>query len=127
MFNTLFLQADAAGAAAAEGAQQSGGMMNLIFIIGIIVVFYFFMIRPQKQQQKKIEEERNNMKVGDNVITNGGMYGKIDGINTTTDKKGNQVVESFIVKLKPEYQVRIQVSKDCVFKDLNDLNASQAK
>ncbi|MCR5395197.1 MAG: preprotein translocase subunit YajC [Bacteroidales bacterium] len=124
MFNTLFLQAEAA----AEGQPAGGaGWGNLLFIVGIIVVFYFFMIRPQKQQQKKIEEERNNMKVGDNVITNGGIYGKIDGIKTITDKKGNQVVESFIIKLKPDYQTSIQVSKDCVFKDLNDLNATQAK
>ena len=81
----------------------------------------------QKKQQQKMEEERNSMKVGDNVITNGGMYGKIDGINTVTDKKGNAVPESFIIKLKPEYQVRIQVSKDCVFKDLSDMNAAQGK
>ena len=125
MFNTLLLQATEAAQTAQEGAEVAGnpGITNLLFIVGIIVVFYFFMIRPQK----KIEEERNSMKVGDNVITNGGLYGKIDGINTTTDKKGNQVAESFIIKLKPEYQVRIQVSKDCVFKDLSDLNAAQGK
>lgn len=95
-------------------------MGNLIFIVAIIAVMYFFMIRPQRQQQKKMEEERNNMKVGDNVVTNGGIFGKIDGINTTTDQKGNTVVTSFTLKLKPEYQTRIVVSKDCVFKDLND-------
>ncbi|MBP5345440.1 MAG: preprotein translocase subunit YajC [Bacteroidales bacterium] len=130
MLNTLLLQATEAAQAAQEGAAEPGagaGITNLLFIVGIIVVFYFFMIRPQKKQQQKIEEERNNMKVGDNVITNGGLYGKIDGINTTTDKKGNSVAESFIIKLKPEYQVRIQVSKDCVFKDLSDLNATQGK
>jgi preprotein translocase subunit YajC len=125
MLNTIFLQAEAE-AGAVEGGTNPG-MMNLIFIIGIIVVFYFFMIRPQKQQQKKIEEERKNMKEGDNVITNGGMYGKIDSVNTATDAKGNTVVTSFIIKLKPDYQTRIEVSKDCVFKDLNDLNASQGK
>lgn len=101
--------------------------MNWLFIIGIIAVFYFFMIRPQRQQQKKVEEERNNMKVGDNVITNGGMYGKIESINTTTDKKGKSVVESFVIKLKPDYQTRIQISKECVFKDLNDMTLSQQK
>ena len=129
MFNTLLLQATEAAQTAQEGAEVAGnpGITNLLFIVGIIVVFYFFMIRPQKKQQQKIEEERNSMKVGDNVITNGGLYGKIDGINTATDKKGNQVAESFIIKLKPEYQVRIQVSKDCVFKDLSDLNATQGK
>jgi preprotein translocase subunit YajC len=119
MLNTLFLQ---------EAAPQGGaGMSNLIFIVLIIAVFYFFMIRPQRQQQKKIEAERNNMKAGDNVVTNGGIFGKIESVNTTTDRKGNQVVESFVIKLKPDYQTRIQVSKECVFKDLNDMAAAQPK
>ena len=127
MLNTIFLVAEAAADAAAAEGGANPGIMNLIFIVGIIVVFYFFMIRPQKQQQKKIEEERKNMKVGDNVITNGGMYGKIDSVNTATDAKGNTVATSFIIKLKPDYQTRIEVSKECVFKDLNDLNATQGK
>lgn len=120
MFNLIFLQDQAA---APEGA----GMGNLIFIVLIIVVFYFFMIRPQRQQQKKIEAERNSMKVGDNVITTGGIYGKIEGVNTVTDQKGNTVVESFIIKVKPDYQTRIQISKECVYRDLNDMTASQGK
>lgn len=120
VFNTLFLQE-----AATEATGM--GMSNLIFIVLIIVVFYFFMIRPQRQQQKKIEEERNNMKVGDSVITTGGLYGKIEGINTITDSKGKTVVESFIIKLKPDNQTRIQVSKECVYKDLNDMAAAQQK
>ena len=125
MLNTILLEAETAAETAEAG--NNAGVMNIVFIVGIIVVFYFFMIRPQKQQQKKIEEERNNMKVGDNVVTSGGMYGKIESINTVTDQKGKTQVESFIVKLKPDYQTRIQISKDCVFKDLNDLAASQGK
>lgn len=123
MFNTIFLQ----DAATVDNAGAGMGIGNLLFIIGIIVVFYFFMIRPQKKQQQKIEEERNNMKVGDSIITSGGMFGKIEGVNTVTDQKGRTVVESFIIKLKPDYQTRIQISKDCVYKDLNDLNAVQGK
>lgn len=120
MFNTiLFLQ---------ETAAEPSGMSaygNLFFIVAIIFVFYFFMIRPQKKQQEKIAAERNSMKVGDNVVTSGGLYGKIDGVNTTTDAKGNTQVENFIIKLKPEYQVRVQVSKEAVFKDMADVTASK--
>lgn len=111
MFNTIMLQA---------GAQ--GGASSWIFIVLIIAVFYFFMIRPQQQQQKKLAEERNNMKKGDNVVTSGGLYGKIEGVKYgAPDKKGNQQVESFLIKLKPENEVTVQVSKDCVFKDASDL------
>ncbi len=118
MFSTIFLQAPAAG---------GSGMSQLIFIVLIIAVFYFFMIRPQQQQQKKLKEERNKMQKGDHVITSGGLYGKIEGVKMgPTDKKGNAEPESFIVSLKPDYNVSIQVAKDCVFKDMNDVVASNA-
>lgn len=111
MFNTILLQA----------AQQQSPYSSLIFIGLIILVFYFFMIRPQQQQQKKLREERNKMQKGDHVITSGGLYGKIEGVKMgPANKKGVSEVESFIVSLKPDYNVNIQVSKECVFKDLND-------
>jgi preprotein translocase YajC subunit len=118
MLNTILLQA------AAGGSPYS----SLIFIVQIIAVFYFFMIRPQQQQQKKLREERNNMQKGDPVITSGGLYGKIVGIKMgPQNKKGIAEVESFIISLKPDYTVTVQVSKECVFKDLNDVTAAQTK
>lgn len=114
MLNTILLQA----------AANNGAAMSWIWIILIIVVFYFFMIRPQQQQQKKLRDERNKMQKGDNVITSGGLYGKIDGINTRPNKKGEQEVESFVITLKPD-GTKVQVSKECVFKDLNDMQTAQ--
>lgn len=115
----------AAAAGAAENVPQGGGFTSLLWMVAIIAIFYFLMIRPQKKQQKKMEEERKAMKVGDNIVTNSGLYGKIDGIINGTDRKGNQVVESFIIKLKPEYQVRVQINKDAVYKDFNDVAATE--
>lgn len=111
IFNTLFLQDTTGGA----------GGSSWIFMIAIIVIFYFFMIRPQQQQQKKLREERNKMQKGDHVITNGGIYGKIEGVITRPNKKNVEEVESFIISVKPDYQLRIQVSKECVFKDITDV------
>jgi preprotein translocase subunit YajC len=119
MLNTILLQAANAG-----GSPYS----SLIFIVLIILVFYFFMIRPQQQQQKKLREERNNMQKGDHVITSGGLYGKIEGVKTgQPNKKGVAEVESFLISLKPDYNVTILVSKECVFKDLNDVAAAQQR
>ena len=116
MFNAILLQAPA----------QQSPYGSLIFIGLIILVFYFFMIRPQQQQQKKLREERNKMQKGDHVITSGGLYGKIEGVKMgPADKKGNSQPESFIISLKPDYNVNIQVSKECVFKDLNDVVAGK--
>ena len=110
MFNMVLLEAAAGG----------GAMMSWIWIILLIGVFYFFMIRPQQQQQKKLREERSKMAKGDNIVTSGGLYGKIDGIITRTNKKGEQEVTDFIVSLKPD-GTKVQISKECVFKDVNDI------
>ena len=114
-FNTIMLQADA--------AQGGGGQW--IFLIAIFVIFYFFMIRPQQQQQKKLREQRNSMQKGDNVITSGGLQGKIDGIITRPNKKGVEEVDSFIITLKPDNNVRVTIAKDCVYKDLTDVQQQQ--
>lgn len=59
-------------------------MINLIFIVGMVVVFYFFMIRPQQQKQKKQKEFADSIKKGDQVITVGGMHGKIAAVEGDT-------------------------------------------
>lgn len=117
-FDLVLLQEPAA-------APAGGGMSQWLFIILIIVVFYFFMIRPQQQQQKKLREQRNSMQEGDRVITTGGLYGKIDSVIKKKNAKGVDEVDSFIIRLKPENTTRIQVAKDCVFKDLTDVAQSK--
>ena len=52
-------------------------LQGLILPLGLIAVFYFFAIRPQKKREKEIQEMRSNLKVGDEVVTIGGIYGKI--------------------------------------------------
>lgn len=55
-------------------AQQ---LQALIIPIGFLVIFYLFAIRPQKKREKEIKEMRSSLKVGDNIITIGGIFGKI--------------------------------------------------
>lgn len=57
---------------------------NLIFISGILLVFYFFMILPQQRKQKEFKKFKDNLKVGDNVVTIGGLHGKIHELNENT-------------------------------------------
>lgn len=49
----------------------------LLLPIGFLAVFYFFAIRPQRKKEKQIREMRDNLRVGDEVITIGGISGKI--------------------------------------------------
>lgn len=87
---------------AAEG--PAGGAWGTIAMFGlIIVVFYFFMIRPQQKKQKAVQEARQAMKVGDKVITAGGVHGRIKEIGETY----------FIVEIAES--VRIKIDKASVF------------
>ena len=83
---------------------QKYGM--IIFLVLIFVVMYFLMIRPQKKQQKKDAEMRNNITVGDEVITIGGIMGRIvtvkeDSviIETGSDKSKMRILRSAISRV----------------------------
>ena len=52
-------------------------MLNFIPLIIMFVLFYFLMIRPQKKKANEINAMRENLKVGDKIITIGGIIGKI--------------------------------------------------
>ncbi|MDU7151577.1 preprotein translocase subunit YajC [Peptoniphilus grossensis] len=52
-------------------------MLNFIPLILMFVVFYFLVIRPQKKKANEVNEMRENLKVGDKIITIGGIIGKI--------------------------------------------------
>ncbi len=55
----------------------NGTMGMVIYIVVIVAVFYFLLIRPQKKQEKKMREMLAALKVGDEVISIGGIRGKI--------------------------------------------------
>ena len=90
--------------AAEEGKSSSGafsflGSPMFMFII-IIAIMYFLMIRPQRKRQKEIENFRNSLQPGMEVVTSGGLYGKIKEIN------GNIVV----VEIAHNVNVRVDIS-----------------
>ena len=61
-----------------------GGLLTFLPIILIFVVMYFFMIRPQKKQEKEANAMRDNLTVGDEITTIGGIIGKIVSIKEET-------------------------------------------
>jgi preprotein translocase subunit YajC len=67
-------------AAAASGSAPSGGaafMMNVVPLLLIFVVFYFLLIRPQQKRAKEHEAKLNAVQKNDEVITGGGLMGKV--------------------------------------------------
>lgn len=67
-----------------QSESGGGGFSGMIMIIAMIVIFYFFMIRPQSKKQKELKKAREAMQKGDNVVTAGGIHGKIKEINDNT-------------------------------------------
>ena len=53
------------------------GLAGLLPLVVVLVLMYFLMIRPQNKKDKQIKEMRNSLNVGDEIITIGGICGKI--------------------------------------------------
>jgi preprotein translocase subunit YajC len=85
MIQTILAQAQGAGGGSPAWLNQA------LLFGGLIIVFYFFMIRPQQQKQKKAKKFLEELKKGDQVVTIGGMHGKVfqiddDKITLEVDK-----------------------------------------
>lgn len=63
--------------AGTAGAPQGGGMSSILILVLFFVLMYFIMIRPEKKKQKKADEMRSALTVGDEIVTIGGVMGKI--------------------------------------------------
>lgn len=68
----------------APAGSSSSMIYNVLLWVGIIGIFYFFMIRPQQKKQKDQKGFVDNLKKGDNVVTIGGMHGRIASVEGTT-------------------------------------------
>ena len=63
---------------------MGGSWVSILLVIGVVVLMYFLMIRPQKKQEREINDMRNNLQVGDEITTIGGIIGKIVSIKEET-------------------------------------------
>ena len=104
MFNSIFLQ-----------ATDGGGLSSLILFGGIAIVFYFFMIRPQQKKQKEQKKFIEAIYRGDNVVTIGGIHGKV--LSTDDD----------IVTIEVDKGVKMKFNKSAVSMDSSQTIETEAK
>ena len=85
--------------AAGKAAAPAGGaaLAQFLPLILIFVVFYFLLIRPQQKKAKEHREMLQNLKKGDQVITAGGIIGKIVGV--TDDVLTLEIGENMRIKV----------------------------
>lgn len=85
--------------------QQGGGMSMIIMMVAIFAIMYFFMIRPQNKKQKEIQKFRNSIVPGTDVVTAGGIYGKV--------KEVNELDNTLMVEIASG--VKIKIAKNSVY------------
>ena len=91
--SNAFAQAPAAGA-------DSGGLMRFLPLVLMFAVLYFIMIRPQMKRQKEVKNMLEALAVGDEVVTVGGLMGKVTSIKD----------QYLSVELLPGTEVKMQRS-----------------
>lgn len=85
-----------------------GGIMGQVFLFGsIILIMYFFMIRPQQKKQKESKKFIEEIKKGDNVVTIGGLHGKVSA------------VEQDVVHLELDRGLKVKVEKSAISLDFS--------
>ena len=96
----LFLFQDASG-----GTSLIWTLLPFVFIFGI---FYFLVILPQKRQKQQLQDMITQLKINDEVVTNGGVIGTIKEVRETSfiiqsaEKSFLEVGKSAVVGKKPE-------------------------
>lgn len=98
MFNFLLLMAP-------QGADGGGGgFLGLLPFFAIILIMYFLMIRPQMKKTKERQKMIDTLQKGDNIVTSGGIHGKVMGF-TDNDKT---------VILRVDEKVKINVDRSAI-------------
>lgn len=72
-----------APAGQAQGDPRIGMLLQVLQFLPIFVILYFLLIRPQQQQKKKHDQMLRTLKKGDRVLTSGGLYGTVLGLDET--------------------------------------------
>ena len=101
VLSALFSAAQQAGAPAGKPPQGSFVTALVPFIL-VFVIFYLLIIMPQRKKQKKHMELVGNLKAGDRIITTGGIYGTVMGVQKDR------------IELKISANVKIEITKSAI-------------
>lgn len=86
--------------------QQGSSYVTFIPLLLIFVLFYFLIIVPQRKRQRAIDAMLDNLKSGDKVVTNGGIYGTI--VSIRDDKR------TVHLKISENPVIRVEVARTAI-------------
>jgi preprotein translocase subunit YajC len=93
-----------AGGGMNPGAPRQSMLPSFILMLALILIMYFMIMRPQMKKQKVVQEMLKALKVGDRVVTSGGIYGNIVGMKDDT----------VVLKIDDNVGVKIEVARHAV-------------
>jgi len=73
-----------AGSGGPRSPLDACGTQQILMLLGMVAIFYFLLIRPQQKQEKAKRAMLAAVKVGDSVVTTGGIHGKIASLSDST-------------------------------------------
>ena len=76
-----------------------GGLIQFLPMIFIFVIFYFLLIAPMRKRQKRQQEMLSQLKKGDEVVTSGGIFGRISAFDETHGAVILQIGDNVKVKV----------------------------
>lgn len=79
-------------------AAAGGGLLGFLPLLLIGAFVYFAMIRPQRKRQQAVQSMQKDLSAGDDVVTIGGLHGRVDAIGETTVDL--EVTEDVILRFK---------------------------
>ncbi|MDE3135843.1 MAG: preprotein translocase subunit YajC [Acidobacteriota bacterium] len=82
--------------------QPSGGLVALLPLVLVLVIFYLLLILPAQRRQKKTAQMQLALKSGDKIVTNGGIYGVVAGVEGDT------------IQLRVADQVKLRVARNAI-------------
>jgi preprotein translocase subunit YajC len=99
MRDSLFSLVLAMGAPSGPGVNP---LVQMVPILLVFAIFYFIILLPTKKKQKKLEEFLDSLKVGDRVVTTGGIYGSVTKVNEKS------------VQLQIANNVKVEVARNAI-------------
>ncbi|MCI6797538.1 MAG: preprotein translocase subunit YajC [Succinatimonas sp.] len=94
---------------AADAAQaQAGGDLSMIIVLSVcMIAVYFFIMRPNSKKRKEMQKLLDNLSVGDEVLTNGGIAGRIVKLPDNKEYVLVEVADEVVMQMKRNYVVAV--------------------
>ena len=111
LLNLISSSGSASSAGAAAGAQVGSILTMVLPLVLMIAIFYFLILRPEKKRNKEMQQMLSNIQVADEIVTNGGIIGRVLSvkedtvlIETGSDRTKIRILKSAIARNNTQHE-----------------------